>query len=37
VRAPGLGENTDEILAELGYSDRDVGAFHDAKVVAGPV
>jgi 2-methylfumaryl-CoA isomerase len=35
-RAPSLGENTDEILAELGYSERDVGAFHDAKIVAGP-
>jgi 2-methylfumaryl-CoA isomerase len=36
VRAPSLGENTDEILAELGYSDRDVGAFHDGGIVAGP-
>jgi 2-methylfumaryl-CoA isomerase len=36
TRAPSLGENTDEILAELGYSNRDVGAFHDAKIVAGP-
>jgi 2-methylfumaryl-CoA isomerase len=36
TRAPSLGENTDEILAELGYSDRDVGALHDAKIVAGP-
>lgn len=34
-RAPSLGENTDEILAELGYSDREVGAFHDAHIVAG--
>ena len=34
-RAPSLGENTDEILAELGYSDREVGAFHDANIVAG--
>jgi 2-methylfumaryl-CoA isomerase len=34
VRAPSLGENTDEILAELGYSDREVGSFHDAKIVA---
>jgi 2-methylfumaryl-CoA isomerase len=34
-RAPSLGENTDEILAELGYSDREVGAFHDRNIVAG--
>jgi 2-methylfumaryl-CoA isomerase len=34
-RAPSLGENTDEILAELGYSDPEVGALHDAKIVAG--
>ena len=36
VRAPSLGENTDQILAELGDSDREVGSFHDAKIVAGP-
>jgi 2-methylfumaryl-CoA isomerase len=36
ARAPSLGENTDELLAELGYSDREVGAFHDANIVAGP-
>ena len=35
ARAPSLGENTDEILAELGYSDREVGRFHDANIVAG--
>lgn len=36
TRAPSLGENTDEILGELGYSDREIGALHDANVVAGP-
>lgn len=35
-RAPTLGENTDEILAEIGYSDPEIGALHDAHVVAGP-
>jgi len=34
-RAPSLGENTDEILGEIGYSARDIAALHDAKVVAG--
>jgi crotonobetainyl-CoA:carnitine CoA-transferase CaiB-like acyl-CoA transferase len=33
-RAPSLGETTDEILAELGYSDREVGAFHDRNILA---
>ena len=36
-RAPSLGENTDEILGEIGYSDGEIASFHDAKVVAGPV
>ncbi|MBU6373236.1 MAG: CoA transferase [Alphaproteobacteria bacterium] len=36
TRAPSLGENTDEILGELGYSDREIGALHDAHIVAGP-
>lgn len=35
-RAPTLGENTDEILGEIGYSDREIGALHDAHIVAGP-
>jgi 2-methylfumaryl-CoA isomerase len=32
-----LGEHTDEILAEeLGLSAAEIGALHDAGVVAGP-
>jgi 2-methylfumaryl-CoA isomerase len=36
TRAPALGENTDEILAEIGYSSGEIGALHDDKIVAGP-
>lgn len=37
VRAPMLGEHTDEILLEvLGLSEGEVGRLHDAKIVAGP-
>ncbi len=36
VRAPSLGENTDEILGDIGYSDGDIAKLHDDKVVAGP-
>lgn len=37
-RAPLLGENTEQILAEvLGLSQREIGALHDEGVVAGPV
>jgi 2-methylfumaryl-CoA isomerase len=36
TRAPSLGENTDEILSEIGYSDGDVAKLHDDKIVAGP-
>ena len=37
VRAPRLGEHTDEILGELlGLSSAQIGALHDRKVVAGP-
>jgi crotonobetainyl-CoA:carnitine CoA-transferase CaiB-like acyl-CoA transferase len=35
-RAPSLGENTDEILGEIGYSEGEIAALHDAKIVAGP-
>ena len=35
VRAPSLGENTDEILADIGYSDGEIAKLHDANVVAG--
>ena len=36
TRAPSLGENTDEILSEIGYSDGEVAVLHDDKIVAGP-
>ncbi len=37
TRAPLLGEHTDEILLDvLGLSEGEVGALHDAGVVAGP-
>lgn len=36
VRAPALGENTDEILSEIGYGAAEIGQLHDAGVVAGP-
>lgn len=35
VRAPLLGEHTDAILEEAGYSPTEIAALHDAKVVAG--
>ncbi len=36
VRAPYLGENTDELLSEVGYSVAEISRLHDLKVVAGP-
>ena len=36
TRAPSLGENTDEILAEIGFSEIEVARMHDDKIVAGP-
>lgn len=35
-RAPSLGENTDEILTEIGFTDGEIARLHDAGVVAGP-
>ncbi|TPI44361.1 2-methylfumaryl-CoA isomerase [Mesorhizobium sp. B3-1-6] len=35
MRAPVLGEHTDEILAGLGISDGEIGRLHDRGVVAG--
>ena len=34
--APVLGQHTDEILAELGLSDAEIGRLHDDALVAGP-
>ncbi|CAK0749093.1 2-methylfumaryl-CoA isomerase [uncultured Gammaproteobacteria bacterium] len=37
VRAPSLGEHTDQILAEvLGLGDGQIGHLHDTRIVAGP-
>ena len=37
VRAPELGEHTDEILAEiLGLGEGEIGKLHDERIVAGP-
>lgn len=36
ARAPILGEHTAEILTEIGFSNTEIGAFHDQKVVASP-
>ncbi len=35
-RAPSLGENTDEIMGEVGYSTMDIARLHDAGIIAGP-
>jgi len=36
-RGPAVGQHTDEILAEeLGLSAAEIGALHDAGIVAGP-
>jgi len=34
--APRLGENTDEILSEIGYADGEIARLRDDRVVAGP-
>lgn len=36
VRAPRLGENTAEILAEIGFSNSEIGKLHDDRIVASP-
>jgi crotonobetainyl-CoA:carnitine CoA-transferase CaiB-like acyl-CoA transferase len=38
VRAPGpgLGEHTEEVLREAGFSAEEVAALHQAGAVAGP-
>ena len=36
TRAPSLGEDTDEILAEIGYGAGEVARLHDDGIVAGP-
>jgi 2-methylfumaryl-CoA isomerase len=35
MSAPSLGEHTDEILGEIGYSAGEIGSFHDRKLVSG--
>ncbi|WP_294533549.1 CoA transferase [uncultured Rhodoblastus sp.] len=34
--APRLGENTDEILSEIGYAEGEIARLHDDHIVAGP-
>ena len=36
TRGPSLGEHTDELLAEIGFSNTEVAALHDDTIVAGP-
>jgi formyl-CoA transferase len=33
TRSPLLGEHTDEVLGQLGYSASDIGALREAKVI----
>jgi formyl-CoA transferase len=33
TRSPLLGEHTDEVLAELGYSTQDLAALRSSKVI----
>jgi len=35
-RAPSLGENTDEILTEIGFTDGEIAKLHDDGIIAGP-
>ena len=32
-RAPTLGEHTDAILQDLGYTDTEIAGFHDQRIV----
>lgn len=34
--APRLGENTDEILTEIGYTGGEIASLHDDRIVGGP-
>jgi 2-methylfumaryl-CoA isomerase len=34
--APRLGQHTDEILSEIGFSAEEIGSLHDRRVVRGP-
>jgi len=38
VRAPGpgLGEHTDEVLTQAGFTEEEIAALHEAGAVAGP-
>jgi formyl-CoA transferase len=33
---PALGEHTDEVLSDAGYSAEEIAALHEAGAVAGP-
>ncbi len=36
ARAPQLGEHTDQLLTEIGFSDGEIAKLHDDKIIAGP-
>jgi crotonobetainyl-CoA:carnitine CoA-transferase CaiB-like acyl-CoA transferase len=33
LRAPTIGEHTDQIMAELGFTSEETAAFHEARVI----